>query len=102
MGFFSFKQYMRIYFQIILVSFQLKKISKIRMTSLVDTLPIVQLSASIPLQQLLPNIDVRIDDNDKSIDQLSDRYRQSQVIRGDGRRSVLVLAEMIILFSYLF
>ncbi len=72
------------------------------MTSLVDTLPIVQLSTSIPLRQLLPKNDVTIDDNDKSIDQLSDRYGQSQVIHGDGRRSVLVLAEMIIFFSYLF
>ncbi len=72
------------------------------MTTVVDTLPIVQLSTDIVLQPLLPKNDVTIDDNDKSIDQLSDRYRQSQVIRGDGRRSILVLAEMIILFSCLF
>jgi hypothetical protein len=90
------------FFHFILLSFQLKKISKIRMISLVDTLPIVQLSTSIPLRQLLPKNDVTINDNDKSIDQLSDRYGQSQVIHGDGRRAVLVLAEMIILFSYLF
>ncbi len=60
------------------------------MTSVVDTLPIVQLSTDVPLRPLLPKNDVTIDDNDKSIDQLSDRYEQSRLIHGNGRRAVLV------------
>ncbi|CAF1113103.1 unnamed protein product [Rotaria sordida] len=50
------------------------------MTSCVDMLSIVQLSTDIELLQSLPKNNVTIDDNDKSIDQFSDRYKQSRLI----------------------
>ncbi len=59
------------------------------MTSLVDPLPIVQLSTDIALPPLLSINDVTIDDNNKSIDQLSDPYRLSHLIYGNGRKAVL-------------
>jgi hypothetical protein len=70
-----------LFFQIVLRLFQLKNISKIGMTSLVDTLPIVPLSTNIPQHQLLPKTDVTIE---------MDQYRQSCLMHGKGRKAVLV------------
>jgi hypothetical protein len=56
------------------------------MTTLIDTLSTVYSSrVNLPLV-LLPETDVIIDDNEKSIDQLSDQSEQSHVIYGNGRR----------------
>jgi len=54
--------------------------------SMVDILPIVQLPTVILPQKFLPESDVSVDDNNTSIDQLSDRYEESRLIQGNGRR----------------
>ncbi|CAF3978944.1 unnamed protein product [Rotaria sordida] len=54
------------------------------MTSLVDRLPIVQqLSTVILPRESLPKNDEIIDDNDNSVNQLSDRYEESRLIHGN-------------------
>ncbi|CAF3987320.1 unnamed protein product [Rotaria sp. Silwood1] len=55
------------------------------MTTLVDRLPIVQLLTVILPRASLPQSDEIIDDNDNSVDQLSDRYEQSRLIHGNDR-----------------
>jgi hypothetical protein len=56
------------------------------MMSMVDILPIVQLPTVILPQNFLPKSDVSVDDNNTSIDQFSDRYEESRLIQGNGRR----------------
>ncbi|CAF4955358.1 unnamed protein product, partial [Rotaria sp. Silwood1] len=66
------------------------------MTTLVDRLPIVQLLTVILPRASLPQSDEIIDDNDNSVDQLSDRYEQSRLIHGNvcaGAVVVLWLGE---------
>jgi hypothetical protein len=58
------------------------------MISLVDALPTVQLSTVMLLRKPLPKSDAILDDNDKLIDQLSDRYEESRLIHSNGTRQL--------------
>jgi hypothetical protein len=53
---------------------------------MIDTVPTIELPTVILLQKLLPKIDVILHDNDTLIDQLSDRYEESRLIQGNGKR----------------
>jgi hypothetical protein len=56
------------------------------MSSLVDTLPTIQLPKAILSLISLPKSDVIIDDDDTLIDQLPDPYKESSVIYSTGMR----------------
>ena len=72
---FSLKRSNWISFQIFDSLFYLN-ISETSMTTLFDTLPIVFLSKDISIRRFLPHNEITIVDNDKSIDELFDRYKQ--------------------------
>ncbi len=59
------------------------------MSSLVDTLPNVQLPKVILPLLSLPESDVIIDENDTLIDQLPDPFKESSVIHSTGMRHFL-------------
>jgi hypothetical protein len=61
------------------------------MTSLVDRSPAVHLSiVNLPWIRL-PKSDVIIDDNEILIDQSSEKYEESRLIEGNGRRHIYYL-----------
>jgi hypothetical protein len=56
------------------------------MTSLINTLPIVQFPTVIRSPIPSPEIAASIDNNETLVDSLSDRYEESCSIHGTGRR----------------
>jgi hypothetical protein len=58
------------------------------MTSLIDTIPIIQFSTVVPLRKSSPKSDVILDNSDPLVEQLSDRYENSSIIFNIGMRQL--------------